>query len=45
MGVVGFRPAEQLETQFQLASYPKIAEAAATASTTDTATSTASDAA
>ncbi len=30
MGVVGFRPAEQLETQFQLASYPKIEAAAAT---------------
>jgi len=29
MGVVGFRPAEQLETQFQLASYPKIEAAAA----------------
>jgi thioredoxin 1 len=29
MGVVGFRPAEQLEVQFGLASYPKIAEAAA----------------
>src|SRR6187401_216459 len=25
MGVVGFRPAEQLEVQFGLASYPKIA--------------------
>ena len=31
MGVVGFRPAEQLEVQFGLASYPKIAEAAAAA--------------
>jgi len=29
MGVVGFRPMEQLETQFALASYPKIGEAAA----------------
>jgi thioredoxin 1 len=29
MGVVGFRPAEQLETQFSLASYPKIEAAAA----------------
>ena len=37
MGVVGFRPAEQLEAQFGLASYPKIAEAAA-AETTDAAT-------
>ena len=27
MGVVGFRPMEQLETQFGLASYPKIGEA------------------
>jgi thioredoxin 1 len=27
MGVIGFRPADQLEAQFQLASYPKIAEA------------------
>jgi thioredoxin 1 len=31
MGVVGFRPMEQLETQFQLASYPKIEAAAAAA--------------
>jgi thioredoxin-like negative regulator of GroEL len=29
MGVVGFRPAEQLEVQFGLASYPKVAAAAA----------------
>jgi thioredoxin 1 len=37
MGVVGFRPAEQLETQFQLASYPKVeAAAAATESVTPT---------
>jgi thioredoxin 1 len=43
MGVVGFRPMEQLETQFQLASYPKVTEAAATP--TDTETATASDAA
>ena len=28
MGVVGFRPMEQLETQFQLASYPKVADVA-----------------
>jgi thioredoxin 1 len=31
MGVVGFRPAEQLESQFALASYPVIATAEATA--------------
>jgi thioredoxin 1 len=43
MGVVGFRPMEQLETQFGLASYPKITEAAAAAA--DTASSSASDAA
>ena len=43
MGVVGFRPAEQLEVQFGLASYPKIAEAAVAAAT-DTAAA-ASDAA
>ena len=44
MGVVGFRPAEQLEVQFGLAGYPKIAEAAAAAA--DTAgTASASDAA
>ena len=42
MGVVGFRPAEQLETQFQLASYPKVTEAAAS---TDAPGSSASDAA
>ena len=29
MGVVGFRPMEQLETQFNLASYPKVDAAAA----------------
>ena len=52
MGVVGFRPAEQLETQFGLASYPKITEAAAaeaaestTAASTDASTSATSDAA
>jgi thioredoxin 1 len=28
MGVVGFRPMEQLETQFNLGSFPKVAEAA-----------------
>ncbi len=39
MGVVGFRPMEQLETQFQLASYPKIeAPAAHAEAATDTAT-------
>ena len=37
MGVVGFRPAEQLETQFNLASFPKIEVAAATADTTESA--------
>jgi thioredoxin 1 len=42
MGVVGFRPMEQLETQFNLASYPKIAEAAAS---TDTESTPATDAA
>jgi len=41
MGVVGFRPMEQLETQFNLASYPKV-EAAAAA---DSASTSASDAA
>ena len=48
MGVVGFRPMEQLETQFGLASYPKIGEAVAAeaAESTDAAaTSAASDAA
>jgi len=46
MGVVGFRPMEQLEAQFNLASYPK-AEAAAAASgdAASTSTTTASDAA
>jgi thioredoxin 1 len=33
MGVVGFRPMEQLETQFQLASYNQPAPAPETAST------------
>jgi thioredoxin 1 len=42
MGVVGFRPMEQLETQFNLASYPKVAEAAAS---TDTESTPATDAA
>jgi hypothetical protein len=49
MGVVGFRPAEQLETQFNLASFPKIeagaiAEASTAAASESTPTS-ASDAA
>ena len=43
MGVVGFRPMEQLETQFNLASYPKVEAAAAAAA--DTASASASDAA
>jgi hypothetical protein len=45
MGVVGFRPMEQLETQFQLASFPKLADAAAAESTGDAGTTAASDAA
>ena len=47
MGVVGFRPAEQLEAQFNLASYPKFeaAAAAAAASTESDTGSAASDAA
>jgi thioredoxin-like negative regulator of GroEL len=46
MGVVGFRPMEQLETQFNLASFPKV-EAAAAAATTeaDSGAASASDAA
>ena len=44
MGVVGFRPMEQLETQFNLASYPKVDAAAAAAAATD-APASASDAA
>jgi thioredoxin 1 len=43
MGVVGFRPMEQLETQFNLASYPKAAAEAAAPQ--DTGSSAASDAA
>jgi hypothetical protein len=43
MGVVGFRPMEQLETQFNLASYPKVDAAAAAA--TDAGSAAASDAA
>ena len=42
MGVVGFRPMEQLETQFQLASYPKIEAAPAPAAPADAATDTTS---
>jgi thioredoxin len=45
MGVVGFRPMEQLETQFSLASFPKVAEAAKAESTADTEATAASDAA
>jgi len=47
MGVVGFRPMEQLETQFNLSSFPKIAEAAAAeaAEAADAGTAAASDAA
>jgi len=47
MGVVGFRPMEQLETQFNLSSFPKVAEAAAaeTAEAADAGTAAASDAA
>ena len=44
MGVVGFRPMEQLETQFNLASFPKV-EAAAAAATADADAASASDAA
>ncbi len=44
MGVVGFRPMEQLETQFNLASYPKLEAGAAAADTAD-ASASASDAA
>jgi thioredoxin-like negative regulator of GroEL len=45
MGVVGFRPMEQLETQFSLASFPKVAEAAKAEATADAETTAASDAA
>ena len=44
MGVVGFRPMEQLETLFNVASYPKV-DAAAAAVSTDTGAAAASDAA
>ena len=45
MGVVGFRPAEQLETQFGLASYPKVGEAAKADAGADSSSTAASDAA
>jgi len=46
MGVVGFRPMEQLETQFNLSSFPKVAEAAAAdAAAADAGATAASDAA
>jgi len=45
MGVVGFRPMEQLETQFNLASFPKVAEAAKAEPTQDAGAAAASDAA
>jgi thioredoxin len=45
MGVVGFRPMEQLETQFNLASFPKAGEAAATDAKPDSGSTAASDAA
>jgi thioredoxin 1 len=38
MGVVGFRPAEQLETQFNLASFPKVETASAAEAASDGAT-------
>jgi thioredoxin 1 len=45
MGVVGFRPMEQLETQFNLAAYPKVDAAAAAAASADAGSAAASDAA
>ena len=45
MGVVGFRPMEQLETQFNLGSFPKVAEAAKAEPVADTGATAASDAA
>jgi thioredoxin 1 len=45
MGVVGFRPMEQLETQFNLATFPKVAEAAAAETPAEADTTAASDAA
>jgi thioredoxin 1 len=45
MGVVGFRPMEQLETQFNLASFPKVDAAATAEAAADSGTTAASDAA
>jgi thioredoxin 1 len=45
MGVVGFRPMEQLETQFNLASFPKAAADAAASTDAGASTTAASDAA
>jgi len=45
MGVVGFRPMEQLETQFNLASFPKFGEAAQAEPAADAGAAAASDAA
>src|SRR6185295_18623376 len=45
MGVVGFRPMEQLEAQFQLASFPKLDAEAAASTEADASTPAASDAA
>ena len=45
MGVVGFRPMEQLETQFNLGSFPKVAAEAAASTDADSSTTAASDAA
>src|SRR5690349_24193466 len=45
MGVVGFRPMEQLETQFNLASFPKVDEAAKADAAAESGTTAASDAA
>ena len=45
MGVVGFRPMEQLETQFNLASFPKVADPAQVEAAADAGTAAASDAA
>ena len=44
MGVVGFRPAEQLEAQFGLASLPKVGDAVAAETATDAAESPADSA-
>ena len=45
MGVVGFRPMEQLETQFNLGSFPKVGEAGGAEAAADAGTTAASDAA